>query len=98
MTTEYFDGDTMRSVVSPSRRGSRRRSRFLKTGCSKFFPRPVVDCLSGYCKVESKTSVSYGLFAKRLTCSDYQELIDRGWRRSGTYIYKVWPAALRMVW
>eukprot|EP01137_Pigoraptor_chileana_P023313 Opistho-2@89390 len=41
----------------------------------------------GYCK--SKTgSISYGLWAHRLTPSDYQSLIDRGWRRSGMYIYK----------
>ena len=43
----------------------------------------------GYCKPNTKTSVSYGLLAKRLTCADYQELIDRGWRRSGTFVYKV---------
>ncbi|CAM9562286.1 unnamed protein product, partial [Laminaria digitata] len=43
----------------------------------------------GYCKPDRKTSVSYGLLAKRLTCADYQELIDRGWRRSGTFVYKV---------
>ncbi|CAM9227330.1 unnamed protein product [Ectocarpus sp. 4 AP-2014] len=42
----------------------------------------------GYCKPDTKTSVSYGLLAKRLTCADYQELIDRGWRRSGTFVYK----------
>ncbi|CAM9705112.1 unnamed protein product [Scytosiphon promiscuus] len=42
----------------------------------------------GYCKRNTKTSVSYGLLAKRLTCADYQDLIDRGWRRSGTFVYK----------
>lgn len=49
--------------------------------------------MTGYCKPTNKTSVSYGLLAKRLTCEDYQELIDRGWRRSGTFVYKVWTFA-----
>lgn len=29
-----------------------------------------------------------GMWAYHLTCSDYQQLIDRGWRRSGQYLYK----------
>ncbi|CAM9500683.1 unnamed protein product [Heterosigma akashiwo] len=41
----------------------------------------------GYCKGE-KTSCSYGLVSKKLTCEDYQDMIDFGWRRSGTYLYK----------
>lgn len=28
------------------------------------------------------------MWAERLTCEDYQNLIDRGWRRSGKYVYK----------
>lgn len=28
------------------------------------------------------------MWAERLRCEDYQTLIDRGWRRSGKYIYK----------
>lgn len=32
-------------------------------------------------------SISYGARARALTCDTYQRLIDRGWRRSGTYIY-----------
>ncbi|CAM9212050.1 unnamed protein product, partial [Choristocarpus tenellus] len=42
----------------------------------------------GYCKLGTNSSVSYGMLAARLTCADYQELIDRGWRRSGTFVYK----------
>ena len=42
----------------------------------------------GYCRSEEKNSASYGVVARRLTCEDYQLLIDRGWRRSGTYLYK----------
>ncbi|XP_035895609.1 arginyl-tRNA--protein transferase 1 isoform X2 [Anopheles stephensi] len=41
----------------------------------------------GYCK-QSNSCYSNGMWAHRLTCQDYQELIDRGWRRSGCYCYK----------
>ncbi|XP_057667012.1 arginyl-tRNA--protein transferase 1 isoform X1 [Diorhabda carinulata] len=40
----------------------------------------------GYCK--SENSISQGMWAESLTVDDYQELIDRGWRRSGKYCYK----------
>ncbi|XP_034241052.1 arginyl-tRNA--protein transferase 1 isoform X2 [Thrips palmi] len=41
----------------------------------------------GYCK--SKTSnYSHGMWAHQITVHDYQDLIDRGWRRSGYYCYK----------
>ncbi|KAI9357831.1 arginine-tRNA-protein transferase [Pilaira anomala] len=43
------------------------------------------DC--GYCK-GTDTSISFGIWAHSLTCLDYQDLIDRGWRRSGKYCYK----------
>lgn len=29
-----------------------------------------------------------GMWAEQLTVYDYQDLIDRGWRRSGKYCYK----------
>ncbi|CAG9462494.1 unnamed protein product [Pedinophyceae sp. YPF-701] len=41
----------------------------------------------GYCSGR-KTSRTFGCWAVRLTVYDYQALIDRGWRRSGSYIYK----------
>lgn len=41
----------------------------------------------GYCKSEDG-SISYGMWGHSLTCEDYQDLIDRGWRRSGLYCYK----------
>lgn len=41
----------------------------------------------GYCKSED-TSISQGMWAHKLTCQDYQDLIYRGWRRSGKYCYK----------
>ncbi|XP_074287228.1 arginyl-tRNA--protein transferase 1 isoform X2 [Silene latifolia] len=42
----------------------------------------------GYCKSGARSSVSHGLWARSLTIADYQELLDRGWRRSGCYLYK----------
>lgn len=41
----------------------------------------------GYCGSED-TNFSHGMWAHALTTRDYQELIDRGWRRSGQYCYK----------
>ncbi|KAI8141537.1 arginine-tRNA-protein transferase [Fennellomyces sp. T-0311] len=42
----------------------------------------------GYCHSTEDTSYTYGMWAHSLTCEDYQSLIDRGWRRSGSYCYK----------
>mmetsp|Transcript_11909 Transcript_11909/g.33562 ORF Transcript_11909/g.33562 Transcript_11909/m.33562 type:complete len:713 (-) Transcript_11909:116-2254(-) len=36
----------------------------------------------------SETSVSYGMHAEVLSVQTYQELLDRGWRRSGKWLYK----------
>lgn len=41
----------------------------------------------GYCK-KPDTNYSHGMWTHSLTVSDYQDLIDRGWRRSGKYCYK----------
>ncbi|XP_050070583.1 arginyl-tRNA--protein transferase 1 [Anopheles maculipalpis] len=41
----------------------------------------------GYCK-QPNSCYSYGMWAHKLKCEDYQDLIDRGWRRSGCYCYK----------
>ncbi|KAK2584280.1 hypothetical protein KPH14_006682 [Odynerus spinipes] len=41
----------------------------------------------GYCK-SPDTNFSHGMWAHSLTVQDYQNLIDRGWRRSGSYCYK----------
>ncbi|XP_035883306.1 arginyl-tRNA--protein transferase 1 isoform X4 [Phyllostomus discolor] len=40
----------------------------------------------GYCDSEGKAS--RGMWAHSMTVQDYQDLIDRGWRRSGKYVYK----------
>ncbi|KAE9594326.1 putative arginyltransferase [Lupinus albus] len=53
----------------------------------------VVDCgrrrsSCGYCRSSHRTSISHGLWARSLTVGDYQALLDRGWRRSGCFLYK----------
>ncbi|GMI87258.1 arginine-tRNA protein transferase 1, DELAYED LEAF SENESCENCE 1 [Hibiscus trionum] len=53
----------------------------------------VADCgrrrsTCGYCKSSGRTSISHGLWAHSLTVYDYQDLLDRGWRRSGCFLYK----------
>uniref|UniRef100_A0A146L2A2 Arginyl-tRNA--protein transferase 1 n=2 Tax=Lygus hesperus TaxID=30085 RepID=A0A146L2A2_LYGHE len=45
------------------------------------------DSSCGYCK-SSNGNVSHGMWAHSLTVGDYQNLIDRGWRRCGLYCYK----------
>lgn len=42
----------------------------------------------GYCRAPDYPSVTHGMSAESMTVEDYQELLDRGWRRSGTYLYK----------
>ncbi|KAI9102469.1 arginine-tRNA-protein transferase [Phlyctochytrium arcticum] len=42
----------------------------------------------GYCHAPSESSISFGLWAYSLRCDTYQRLLDRGWRRSGKYLYK----------
>ncbi|XP_070338097.1 arginyl-tRNA--protein transferase 1 isoform X6 [Equus asinus] len=41
----------------------------------------------GYCDCE-EGKASCGMWAHSMTVQDYQDLIDRGWRRSGKYVYK----------
>ncbi|KAJ6668990.1 hypothetical protein lerEdw1_007799 [Lerista edwardsae] len=41
----------------------------------------------GYCKNDTG-NLSHGMWAHSMTVEDYQDLIDRGWRRSGKYVYK----------
>ncbi|XVE99739.1 hypothetical protein REPUB_Repub03eG0226900 [Reevesia pubescens] len=53
----------------------------------------VVDCgrhrsSCGYCNSSGRTSISHGLWANNITVNDYQDLLDRGWRRSGSFLYK----------
>ncbi|KAG0045203.1 Arginyl-tRNA--protein transferase 1 [Gryganskiella cystojenkinii] len=48
----------------------------------------IASC--GYCGSENSSHV-YGAFAYKLTSQDYQDLLDRGWRRFGLYLYKPNP-------
>ena len=41
----------------------------------------------GYCSSPDGFS-TFGALTRRLTCTDYQALIDHNWRRSGTYMYR----------
>ncbi|KAL7384196.1 hypothetical protein ABVT39_026075 [Epinephelus coioides] len=41
----------------------------------------------GYCK-NDEGNFSHGMWSHTMTVQDYQDLIDRGWRRSGKYVYK----------
>lgn len=50
---------------------------------SDYGEQPASRC--GYCK--SRGSHTHGMVAQTLSVEAYQELIDRGWRRSGTYLY-----------
>lgn len=43
----------------------------------------------GYCKCND--SSSYGVVANSLLPVDYEALMYRGFRRSGTYVYKLVP-------
>ncbi|XP_068669267.1 arginyl-tRNA--protein transferase 2-like [Aristolochia californica] len=42
----------------------------------------------GYCKSGGYSSLSHGIWAHSITVDDYQELLDHGWRRSGSFLYK----------
>ncbi|KAK8949771.1 Arginyl-tRNA--protein transferase 1 [Platanthera guangdongensis] len=42
----------------------------------------------GYCRSPGCTSISHGLWAQSIKADDYQDLLDRGWRRSGCFLYK----------
>ncbi len=53
----------------------------------EYFGESDVGHKCGYCRGK-KTSLSSGMWGHYVTVQDYQGLIDRGWRRSGKYIYK----------
>ncbi|CAG9537027.1 unnamed protein product [Cercopithifilaria johnstoni] len=44
--------------------------------------------LCGYCRREEATPTSIGMWTRSLSISHYNELLDRGMRRSGKYLYK----------
>ncbi len=41
----------------------------------------------GYCKSQD-TSYTQGVWGFRMTCQDYQKLVDRGFQRSGNFVYR----------
>ncbi|XP_069755936.1 arginyl-tRNA--protein transferase 1 isoform X9 [Narcine bancroftii] len=45
------------------------------------------DYRCGYCSL-ANGKAAVGMWAHTMTVQDYQDLIDRGWRRSGMYVYK----------
>ncbi|RKO88354.1 arginine-tRNA-protein transferase [Blyttiomyces helicus] len=47
----------------------------------------------GYCHSAGDTSRSFGVWAYHLTVAHYQLLVDKGWRRSGKYLYKPDPTS-----
>ena len=48
----------------------------------------VYGSTCGYCKSEQNTFRSHGMSAHVCSVEDYQHLIDRGWRRSGNWMYQ----------
>lgn len=56
-------------------------------------PRSVVECIGydssrcGYCS-RPNSSRSFGVWAHQLDVRDYQSMLDAGWRRSGSYLYR----------
>lgn len=45
----------------------------------------------GYCRSESNTSVTCGMYVHRMSVDIYQSLVDCGWRRSGCWLYRPIP-------
>ena len=52
-----------------------------------FYERQVSGHKCGYCGSKD-TFMTNGMWGHRLAGQDYQDLINRGWRRSGKYLYK----------
>ncbi|VVA97207.1 unnamed protein product [Arabis nemorensis] len=76
-----------------SSKKAKTRNEASSSRCSVVGESIVADCgrnisTCGYCKSPSASSISHGLWTESLTVNDYQALLDRGWRRSGCFIYK----------
>ncbi|RIA89300.1 arginine-tRNA-protein transferase [Glomus cerebriforme] len=56
-------------------------------GYSLVYSHGSYESSCGYCN-STFSAKRFGMKATSLNCEDYQDLIDRGWRRSGDYIYK----------
>ncbi|KZP07151.1 hypothetical protein FIBSPDRAFT_1053153 [Athelia psychrophila] len=66
----------------------------MSSASSIITPLGPSESTCGYCGLPGVRSTAQSnlssatLSASRLSCQAYQEMIDRGWRRSGTYCYK----------
>ncbi|KAL5568542.1 hypothetical protein UlMin_025117 [Ulmus minor] len=81
-------GGKMRSEASSSSKSSNSRTNDDERGKSKVVDWGRNRTTCGYCKSSGRTRISHGLWAHSLTVNDYQALLDRGWRRSGSFLYK----------
>uniref|UniRef100_A0A914WND2 Arginyl-tRNA--protein transferase 1 n=1 Tax=Plectus sambesii TaxID=2011161 RepID=A0A914WND2_9BILA len=48
----------------------------------------TISSSCGYCKTTDPDKFTHGMWAHKLSTEDYNALLDRGWRRSGKYLYK----------
>ncbi|KAF8396930.1 hypothetical protein HHK36_018565 [Tetracentron sinense] len=74
-------GENNRNEASSSSKSNNRGESFISDAI-------IHKSSCGYCKTDGNTSVIRGSWARSLTVDDYQDLLDRGWRRSGSSLYK----------
>ncbi|KAH9965738.1 arginine-tRNA-protein transferase [Russula dissimulans] len=61
----------------------------MTTALTVVEPYPPFNSSCGYCKDPNESNFqAASLHAYRMSCSVYQGMIDRGWRRSGLFCYK----------
>ena len=65
-----------------------RRSQAIPTTTSIVEDHGSYASSCGYCDREGPTSKSHGMHAHVCSVEDYQSLLDRGWRRSGRWMYR----------
>ena len=65
-----------------------RRSQAIQTTTSIVEDHGSYASSCGYCDREGPTSKSHGMHAHVCSVEDYQSLLDRGWRRSGRWMYR----------
>ena len=65
-----------------------RRSQAIPTTTSIVDDHGSYASSCGYCDRKGRTSKSHGMHAHVCSVEDYQSLLDRGWRRSGCWMYR----------
>ena len=65
-----------------------RRSQAIPTTTSIVEDHGSYASSCGYCDRKGPTSKSHGMHAHVCSVEDYQSLLDRGWRRSGRWMYR----------